>query len=193
MHPRFAWNLCETKHFSGEFTNGSSADATGSNWRFQAENLRQITIYQLMKPLKIIPPSSCAHCLRRCITYECRLRSEEQLWRESRSQRALSCYYIRRAEPNWGPTEPELLPSVEWTWANVMRNQQRVCSIRREPAMVPGSMRRIRDMTEEVLVKEVRVGRRQRCSSLDLITCGGRATDVWVREEMSSCANVTNL
>lgn len=45
----------ETEHFSKEFTNGSSSDATGNNWRFQAENLRQITIYQLMKPLKIIP------------------------------------------------------------------------------------------------------------------------------------------
>lgn len=45
-----------TPHFSREFTNGSSSDATGNNnWRFQAENLRQITIYQLMKPLKIIP------------------------------------------------------------------------------------------------------------------------------------------
>lgn len=58
------WNLksvcvChETKHLSKEFTNGSSFDATGNNWRFEAENLRQITIYQLMKPLKIIfyPP-----------------------------------------------------------------------------------------------------------------------------------------
>lgn len=67
-----------------------------------------------------------------------------------------------------GGTKPGLLPSVEWTWANVMRNQQRVCSIRREPAMAPGSMRQIRDVTEEALVKEVRVGRRQRCSSLDL-------------------------
>lgn len=37
--------------------------------------------------------------------------------------------------------------------------------------MAPGSMRQIRDVTEEALVKEVRVGRRQRCSSLDLITC----------------------
>lgn len=45
----------ETEHFSEEFTNGSGSDATGNNWRFQAENLRQITIYQLMKPLKIIP------------------------------------------------------------------------------------------------------------------------------------------
>lgn len=45
----------ETEHFSGEFTNGSSSDATGNNRRSQAENLRQITIYQLMKPLKIIP------------------------------------------------------------------------------------------------------------------------------------------
>lgn len=30
-HMRFVRNLCETEHFSGEFTNGSSADATGSN------------------------------------------------------------------------------------------------------------------------------------------------------------------
>lgn len=54
-HVRSVRNLRETEHFSGEFPNGSSADATGSNWRFQAENLRQITIYQLMKPLKFIP------------------------------------------------------------------------------------------------------------------------------------------
>lgn len=45
----------ETENFSEEFTNGSSSNATGNNSRFQAENLRQITIYQLMKPLKIIP------------------------------------------------------------------------------------------------------------------------------------------
>lgn len=32
-----------------------ASDASGNNWRLQAENLRQITIYQLMKPLKIIP------------------------------------------------------------------------------------------------------------------------------------------
>lgn len=43
------------EHLSEEFTNGSSADATGNRRRFRAENLRQITIYQLMKPLKITP------------------------------------------------------------------------------------------------------------------------------------------
>lgn len=30
------------------------------------------------------------------------------------------------------------LPSVECTWASVMRNQQSVCSFRREHAMAPG-------------------------------------------------------
>lgn len=70
---------CEMEHLSEEFTNASSADATGNRRRFQAENLRQITIYQLMKPLKITPPhllpplpepqSFCAHCPRHCITY----------------------------------------------------------------------------------------------------------------------------
>lgn len=30
------------------------------------------------------------------------------------------------------------LPSVECTWASVMRNQQKVCSFHREHAMVPG-------------------------------------------------------
>lgn len=30
------------------------------------------------------------------------------------------------------------LPSVELTWASVMRNQQRVCSFRKEHAMAPG-------------------------------------------------------
>lgn len=69
----------EMEHLSEEFTNASSADATGNRRRFQAENLRQITIYQLMKPLKIThphhprrppePQSFCAHCPRHCITY----------------------------------------------------------------------------------------------------------------------------
>lgn len=54
----------ETEHFSEEFTNGSSSDATGNNRRFQAENLRQITIYQLMKPLKIIPQPPVPTVLR---------------------------------------------------------------------------------------------------------------------------------
>lgn len=53
----------ETEHFSSKFTNGSSSDATGNNWRFQAENLSQITIYQVMKPLKIIPHPSVATVL----------------------------------------------------------------------------------------------------------------------------------
>lgn len=45
----------ETENFSNDITNGSSPDATRDKWTFEAENLRQITIYQLMKPLKIIP------------------------------------------------------------------------------------------------------------------------------------------
>lgn len=36
----------------------------------------------------------------------------------------------------------------------MIRNQQRVCSIRREPAMAPGSMRQIRDATEESWLKQ---------------------------------------
>lgn len=35
-----------------------------------------------------------------------------------------------------------------------MRNQQRVCSICREPAMAPGSMRQIRDVTEGSWLKQ---------------------------------------
>lgn len=105
-HVRSVRNLRETEHFSGEFPNGSSADATGSNWRFQAENLRQITIYQLMKPLKFIPPNHhptpvlLRHRPRRCITYERRLRSEEPLGPESPSHCVVLCYHIRPPKPN---------------------------------------------------------------------------------------------
>lgn len=82
----------EMEHLSEEFTNGSSADATGNRRRFQAENLRQITIYQLMKPLKITPPhphrttillcplSSTLHYLRKHW-----LHSEERIWHDSHS------------------------------------------------------------------------------------------------------------
>lgn len=86
----------EMEHLSEEFTNGSSSDATGNNRRFQAENLRQITIYQLMKPLKIIPPillcplSSALHYL-----HEHWLHSEERIWHESQ----LHCsYYILQSD-----------------------------------------------------------------------------------------------
>lgn len=86
----------EMEHLSEEFTNGSSSDATGNNRRFQAENLRQITIYQLMKPLKIIPPillcplSSALHYLHKHW-----LHSEERIWHESQ----LHCsYYIRQSD-----------------------------------------------------------------------------------------------
>lgn len=100
-HVRSVRNLRETEHFSGEFPNGSSADATGSNWRFQAENLRQITIYQLMKPLKFIPTPTPTPRPRRSITYERRLRSEEPLGPESPSHRVVSCYHIR-PQGGWG-------------------------------------------------------------------------------------------
>lgn len=91
-HMQFVQNLCETEHFSGEFTNGSSADATGSHWRFQAENLRQITIYQLMKPLKIIPrpPAPAVLAAASLTSAAC----------ESRSHRIVSCNYIRPQKPN---------------------------------------------------------------------------------------------
>lgn len=84
----------EMEHLSEEFTNGSSSDATGNNRRFQAENLRQITIYQLMKPLKIIPPillcplSSALHYLHKHW-----LHSEERIWHES--QLHCSCYILQ--------------------------------------------------------------------------------------------------
>lgn len=54
MYLQYAWHatkqsLCE------EIKHVSRFDATRDNWRFEAENLKRITIYQLMKPLKIIP------------------------------------------------------------------------------------------------------------------------------------------
>lgn len=99
--PRCEMRACppyEMEHLSEEFTNGSSADATGNGRRFQAENPRQITIYQLMKPLKITPPrprppppgppttillcplSSTQHYLHKHW-----LRSEERIWHDSHS------------------------------------------------------------------------------------------------------------
>lgn len=88
---------CEMEHLSEEFTNASSADATGNRRRFQAENLRQITIYQLMKPLKITPLTSPSHSHRRTTILLCPLsstlhylhehwlHSEERIWRDSHS------------------------------------------------------------------------------------------------------------
>lgn len=162
----------EMEHLSEEFTNGSSADATGNRQRFQAENLRQITIYQLMKPLKITPPtptepqSFCAHCPRHCITYAstgCTPRSGSGMTHTLH----YSCSYSsirqwQKKEDIFGQCLPLILnnthsrnstqtrrgsksfffcflqstkkrdlidmrlPSVECTWASVMRNQQSV-------------------------------------------------------------------
>lgn len=159
-----------TPHFSREFTNGSSSDATGNNnWRFQAENLRQITIYQLMKPLKIIPhppvPTVLAAALLKralaalrgaapaWLTTSLRSRyipedsSRENTnsdtdskwsWNNSQNMMWKSCHnntwewFQRKSKQLY-------LPSVECTWASVMRNQHKVCRFHREHAMVFGA------------------------------------------------------
>lgn len=97
---------CEMEHLSEEFTNASSAGATGNRRRFQAENLRQITIYQLMKPLKITPPrrhppttillcplSSTLHYL-----HEHWLHSEERIWRDSHSSLFMLIFFNKTIE-----------------------------------------------------------------------------------------------
>lgn len=154
----------ETKHLSEESANGSSSDATGNNWRFQAENLRQITIYQLMKPLKMIPHPPVPTVLRAALLTQAlpALRGAAWAWVTISLLMLYSLFYrktyfraresetkliLNKLQEHWHEnisvcfqrTQRKrfhmYLPSVECTWTSVMRNQQKICSFSKEHAM----------------------------------------------------------
>lgn len=73
------------------------------------------------------------------------------------------------------------LPSVECTWASVMRNQQKVCSFHRELAMAPGLRGDLK-----FVIKKVQASRSEKCSSLILSPVEQSQRDIHVRDEIHS-------